>query len=165
MQLQIWLHLPAPAKTQCRMNDPETHPEPVVFSTENFQEGSLHSLRFDTLTIRIYQVEGGRVAYPRGSGAIWGVDTPLAYSPDRRRLRRANAETSSPPWWRSFWVRRTSPRGCDAVSLLDRRQSRPICLAMEMARGQTPFAGDQVETRWGAFTICVPLPCWPRCSP
>ena len=100
MQLQIWLHLPAPAKTQCRMNDPETHPEPVVFSTKNFQEGSFSPSSIHTLTIRIYQVEG-----------------PLALSSGSTGIRDSCQGQAVPSWLGQLRIRGDRERYGELVRL------------------------------------------------
>src|SRR5258708_7365538 len=57
MQQQRSLHLPAPAKTRCRTNDPGSHAPPVVFSRLNFEECSF-PLFESVSTLSGYQAEG-----------------------------------------------------------------------------------------------------------
>src|ERR1700676_2422810 len=57
MQQQRWLHLPAPAKTLCRTNDPGSHAPPVVFSRLNFEACSF-PLFESVLTLSGYQAGG-----------------------------------------------------------------------------------------------------------
>src|SRR6266702_5350375 len=56
MPQQRWLHLPAPAKTRYRTNDPGSHAPPVVFSSLSFEDHFPSSNR--SLTLSGYQAEG-----------------------------------------------------------------------------------------------------------